>query len=280
MSGLILIASMLLIGGSIFLLTGPVRARGGERIARFEKSLQEVLAELFVFDTKPRTITYVVAGVVGFVMLVNFLLLGPLCALAAGVIVLFFPGLIIKLLIKRRRAKLDTQLMDGLVTLANGMRAGLNLPQAIALIENHTKPLSQEFGLIMREIEHGASIDVALDNASRRIKSHNFKLLFAALKTTRKRGGNLPETLDRLGESLREIIRLEEKVRAQTAKGRTEALVMGLMPLVFLLIYYAFDQPGVTLMFTDWRGQWILFGVAVLNLVGFLWIRKIVSFEI
>ena len=141
-------------------------------------------------------------------------------------------------------------------------------------------PLSQEFGLIIREIEHGTSIDVALDNASRRLKSHNYRLLFAAMKTTRLRGGNMPETLDRLGKSLREIIRLEEKVKAQTAQGRLSAIFMGLMPLVVIGIYYLIDPGGVELLFNDRTGQLILAGCLMLNLFGFLWIHKIVSFEI
>ena len=196
--------------------------------------------------------------------------------LIGGVLV---PWATIHLMVSRRRARLETQLMDGLITLSNGVRAGLNLPQALRLIEEHGhKPLAQEFGLVLREVEHGTSLDVALENAGRRIKSHNFRLLFAALKTTRMRGGNIPETLDRLGDSLREIARLEEKIKAQTAQGKMSAILMAFMPLFVLGIYWLIDPEGVRLLFNDGYGQAILAVAVLFDLAGFFWIRSIVTF--
>jgi tight adherence protein B len=132
---------------------------------------------------------------------------------------------------------------------------------------------------MLREFDHGVSMEQVLGRASARLKMHNYELLFLALQTARRRGGNLADTLDRLGESLREIMRLEEKVRAVTAEGRTSALFMALMPLAVLGVYYLIDPEGVALLFTG-IGWYILLGAAILNVVGFLWIRKIVRFEI
>jgi tight adherence protein B len=270
------------IGVACFLLAGPVFGRLGRLVRRFEAAADVVLVEMFMFNVTPRMVTVGFLAIVAFCTLVFWMIIPGVVALVVGAgIGIGLPALLVYLMIRRRRAALEVQLLDGLISLANGMRAGLNLGQSLALIEDHGEvPLSQEFGLINREIEHGASIDVALDNASRRLKSHNYRLLFAAMKTTRLRGGNMPDTLDRLGESLREIIRLEEKVKAQTAQGRMSAIFMGLMPLVVIGIYYLIDPPGVEMLFNDAIGQSILAGCLVLNLLGFLWIHKIVSFEI
>jgi len=191
------------------------------------------------------------------------------------------PRLVIFVLQRRRRDKLNEQLIDGLVTLANGMRAGLNLVQSMKLIEENTEPpISQEFGLMLREFEHGASVDEVMRRASARLKLHHYQLLFAAMETARIRGGNLPETLDRLGESLREIVRLEEKVRALTAQNKMSAIMMGLMPLVVAGIYYMIEPTWVEALFNDQWGLLLLAIAVFLNIVGFLWIRKIVTFEI
>jgi tight adherence protein B len=191
------------------------------------------------------------------------------------------PRLVIFVLQRRRRLKLNEQLIDGLVTLANGMRAGLNLVQSMKLIEQNAQPpISQEFGLMLREFEHGASVDEVMRRASARIKLHHYRLLFAAMETARVRGGNLPQTLDRLGEALREIVRLEEKVRALTAQNKMSAYMMGAMPLVIIGIYYMIEQDWIEVLLND---QWglLLLAIAVgFWAAGFLWIRKIVSFEI
>ncbi|MDP6381032.1 MAG: type II secretion system F family protein, partial [Phycisphaerae bacterium] len=203
-----------------------------------------------------------------------------LAALTGAVFGYIIPRAVFWQMRRRRREKLDIQIIDGLVTLANGLRAGLNLAQSIRLVAEHaSRPISDEFGLMLREFDHGVSMEQVLGRASARLKMHNYELLFLALQTARRRGGNLADTLDRLGESLREIMRLEEKVRAVTAEGRTSALFMALMPLAVLGVYYLIDPEGVALLFTG-IGWYILLGAAILNVVGFLWIRKIVRFEI
>ena len=133
---------------------------------------------------------------------------------------------------------------------------------------------------MLREFEHGTSVDEVMRRASARIKLHHYKLLFAAMETARQRGGNLPETLDRLGESLREIMRLEEKVRALTAENRMSARMMGAMPAVIAGIYYMIEPDWVQTLFDSQYGLLILLVAVALWAGGFLWIRKIMTFEI
>jgi tight adherence protein B len=262
----------------------------GTLIRRQEEDFHTALVELFMFDVTARQLTYVmfggalVAGLVFGLIAVHSEVtgFGLVLTFTAGLVLGYWvPRLVIFVLQRRRRQKLNEQLIDGLVTLANGMRAGLNLVQSMKLIEaNAQPPISQEFGLMLREFEHGASVDEVMRRASARIKLHHYRLLFAAMETARVRGGNLPQTLDRLGEALREIVRLEEKVRALTAQNKMSAYMMGAMPLVIIGIYYMIEQDWVEVLLND---QWglLLLAIAVgFWAGGFLWIRKIVSFEI
>jgi tight adherence protein B len=262
----------------------------GTLIRRQEEDFHTALVELFMFDVTARQLTYVmfggalVAGLVFGLIAVHSEVTGFGLALTftAGLVLGYWvPRLVIFVLQRRRRQKLNEQLIDGLVTLANGMRAGLNLIQSMKLIEQNAQPpISQEFGLMLREFEHGASVDEVMRRASARIKLHHYRLLFAAMETARVRGGNLPQTLDRLGEALREIVRLEEKVRALTAQNKMSAYMMGAMPLVIIGIYYMIEQDWIDVLLND---QWglLLLAIAVgFWAGGFLWIRKIVSFEI
>jgi len=264
----------------------------GRLVEKQEKALHEALVELFMFDVTPRQVSYtmfVASGIVG--LIVSLMAwnagagnLGAFIMFVVGAVLGYWvPRIVIFVLQRRRRDRLNEQLIDGLVTLGNGMRAGLNLVQSMRLIEDNTEPpISQEFGLMLREFEHGASVDEVMRRASNRIKLHHYRLLFAALQTARVRGGNLPETLDRLGESLREITRLEEKIRALTAQNKMSALMMGCMPAAILGIYYMIEPGWVEALFSrdnDW-GLLLLAIAVFLNVAGFLWIRKIVSFEI
>ncbi|MCX5676557.1 MAG: type II secretion system F family protein [Planctomycetota bacterium] len=272
--------------GAVLSLRLPMR----QLIQKQEADFHGALVELFLFDVTPRQLTYVmfagarVAGVL--LALFAFHSDGGGLAIVAAFVVgtvsgYWVPRVVIFVMQRRRRQRLNDQLIDGLVTLANGMRAGLNLVQSMKLIETNAQPpISQEFGLMLREFEHGTSVDEVMRRASVRIKLHHYKLLFAAMETARQRGGNLPETLDRLGESLREILRLEEKVKALTAENRMSARMMGAMPAVIGGIYYMIEPDWVGAILNSQWGLLLLLIALVFWVVGFLWIRKIMTFEI
>jgi tight adherence protein B len=272
--------------GAVISLRLPMR----QLIQKQEADFHGALVELFLFDVTPRQLTYVMfaAALVAGVLLALFAFhsdgggLAIVAAFVVGTVSGYWvPRIVIFVMQRRRRQRLNDQLIDGLVTLANGMRAGLNLVQSMKLIEaNAQPPISQEFGLMLREFEHGTSVDEVMRRASVRIKLHHYKLLFAAMETARQRGGNLPETLDRLGESLREILRLEEKVKALTAENRMSARMMGAMPAVIAGIYYMIEPDWVqALLNSQWGLLLLLIALAFWG-VGFLWIRSIMTFEI
>ena len=285
-----LAAITILTAASAFGAVLSLRPWVGRIVERQEAEFHQALVELFLFDVTVRQLTYVSVGgsLLGgafFTLVATHWDAGALAltlAFTVGLVLGFWiPRGVIFVLQRRRRDKLNQQLVDGLVTLANGMRAGLNLVQSMRLIEQNTQPpISQEFGLMLREFEHGASVDEVLRRASVRIHLHHYQLLFAAMETARMRGGNLPETLDRLGESLREIMRLEEKVQSLTAQNRLSARMMGFMPLVVAGIYYMIEPTWVETILYDQWGLLLLVIAAVLNLAGFFWIRTIVTFEI
>jgi tight adherence protein B len=285
-----LAAITILTAASAFGAVLSLRPWVGRIVERQEAEFHQALVELFLFEVTVRQLTYVSVGgalLVGafFTLVATHWDAGGLAlalAFTVGLVLGFWiPRGVIFVLQRRRRDKLNQQLVDGLVTLANGMRAGLNLVQSMRLIEQNAQPpISQEFGLMLREFEHGASVDEVLRRASVRIHLHHYQLLFAAMETARMRGGNLPETLDRLGESLREIMRLEEKVQSLTAQNRLSARMMGFMPLVVAGIYYMIEPTWVeTLLYDQW-GLLLLVIAGALNLAGFFWIRTIVTFEI
>jgi len=169
----------------------------------------------------------------------------------------------------------------GIQTLAGGVRAGLNLVQSLTLVaRSGPVPLRQEISHLMREYEYGVPLEEAMEKCAIRVGSSDFRLLFAALQTHRERGGDLGETLDRIADAIREIQRLESRVKTLTAQGRANSRMLGILVLVAMGIFYLIDPKGVLLLFTDPVGNAILIAIAMLNVLGFLWIKKIVSIDV
>ena len=248
-----------------------------------ERKYDHILRSSLMLDIPPRAVT---AATLASMLLLGFLgwiilsgsLVGTILFGAAG---LLLPGWLIRLLRRRRQRQLEEQLVGGIQTLASGVRAGLNLVQAMKMIARDAPaPLSQEIAHLLREYEYGVPLEEAMDNAGQRIELDDYRLLLAALRTHRQRGGDLGQTLDRIAQSIREIQRLENRVRTLTAQGRATARWLGAMPGAVMAILYVIDSTGVVRLFAEPAGKAILTLVVALNLVGFLWIRKIMAIDI
>ena len=252
-------------------------------IRRREKMYATVLGSQLLLDITPRSATILTGAAMVLLAAVFHVMLGGVLSAILGLFVgAFAPHALLRLLHRRRLRRLEAQLVSGIQTLASGVRAGLNLVQAMELIaRNGAVPLRQEFAHLLREYEFGVPLEDAMHNAAERIGSPDFRLLFAALRTHRQRGGDLGETLDRIAESIREIQRLENRVRTLTAQGRATARWLGAMPAAVLVLYYSLvDSSAVRMLFVEDLGKLVLVAIVVLNIAGFLWVRKIVAVDI
>ena len=251
-------------------------------VLKQERIYGHILRTSLLLDVRPRSATWFGFGCVAVGAVGGYLFLPGLVALAAGgALGAAVPMVTLRVLRARRRAKLDEQLVDGIQSLAGGVRAGLNLVQAMELVaKNLPAPISQEFGHLLREYEYGTPIETAMANAAGRIELPNYRLVFSALQTHRERGGDLGHTLDRIADSVREIQRLENRIDALTAENRTAARWMAAMPAVILAILYLIDPYGVRMLFTDDVGKILLAAIVAMNAVGFAWIRQIVNIDV
>lgn len=270
----------------LFVLTMLAAAVGlrplGQVLLWREQQFDRVLRRQLLMDVSPRSATVaslvfvVVCGALGYLLVGSVVAVLLFAAIAAVV-----PSLVLRLLRRRRIKKLESQLVEGIHTLAAGVRAGLNLVQSLELVaRDGPVPLRQEFAHLLREYEYGMPLDEAMENAAKRIGSGDFRLLFSALQTHRERGGDLGDTLDRIATSIREIQRLESRVQALTAEGRVTARVLAGFPAVVLGVLYLIDAAPVSLLFTDTLGKIILTAIVVLTVLSFLWIRRIVAIDI
>jgi len=279
---LLRLATMAALGGAVGVWAAVLWRPVGRFIARQEAYYDKVLRRSLLIDVNPRTVTLLAVGAVVLCALVGYSIVGHvLVAILGGAVGLFLPSVTLKLLRTLRLSKLEDQLVNGVQTLSSGVRAGLNLIQAMDLLaKNGVKPISEEFAHLLREYEYGVTLERAMLNAADRIGSSNYRLLFSALQTHRERGGNLGETLDRISDAIREIHRLEKRIETLTAPGRAAARWMSAMPAVILVILWFIYPEGVNMLFTDDLGRAFLLFIVLLNVIGFLWIRKIVNIDI
>ncbi len=200
---------------------------------------------------------------------------------AAAAVAFPAPRLYLRFLKKQRLDKFNEQLEDALLSISGSLKAGFSIAQALDVIANENRrPISFEFSVLTQELRLGVNFDEALRKMSARVGSQDFELVSMAIITARQTGGELTGVLERLASVIRERSRISQKLRALTAQGRLQAYLIGIMPfaLLFAMCYIAPDL--MDLFFDSIIGYLLVGAVIVLDVIGFLVIRKITTIDI
>jgi tight adherence protein B len=176
----------------------------------------------------------------------------------------------------RRLRMFEAGLPRAMELIANSMKAGQSVAQALsAVTENAGPPLSEEFGLARREIELGASVDSALTNMVKRMGSSDLRLVVMVITIQHSVGGDLPAILTTLADTMRQRAEMREEVMAATAQSRASSLIITLLPLAAGALLYFLVPDYFRPMFVNPLG-WVMLGISAgLLVIGNLIIRRI-----
>lgn len=182
---------------------------------------------------------------------------------------------------RRRLRALERQLPDIADSIASSLRAGLGLGQAIARVAQHQPPpAAQEFALLVREHRLGIPLEQALSDLAVRSDLRDLHMLVATLGIARDLGGGLADALERLGASIRRRLIMEDRIRALTAQGRLQGIVMGVLPIALGAVLFVLEPVQMRKLFTEPVGWLTIGGVVFLECAGFLLLRRIVSIRV
>ena len=283
MSGLPLILGLVLatataIGFIILLL---LKSGVSNRQEHFEKKAKSELADMFIFTDSKTLFNYSAAALVMTPILVYLMFGNPVLAIASGIGVAFAPSYLIKRTKRQRIEKFEKQLPDALLMVSGGMRAGASLSVALeSMVKEQQAPLAQEFDLMLREQRLGVDFDTALSNMEKRMPLPDFILLVAAMRITREVGGNFAEILESLAHTLRRKHDMEGKIKALTAQGKLQGIVMALLPAFLCLILTYMEPEAMSPLYNTWMGYGVLTVTTIMLLLGHLLISKIVTIDV
>jgi len=208
-------------------------------------------------------------------------LLGIALGLAGGAAALFAPNQLLRILRDRRRRRFNLQLVDALSHMSNALRAGFSINQSFeTVVQNGENPIAQEFEVLLQQLRLGMGFHEAMQSLEQRVGSEDLTLVITTIDIARKTGGNLTEVFDRISLTIRERMRIENRVRTLTAQGRLQGIVVGTMPILLAIILTVI-KPGMMLPFYQSRAGVISIAAVILMLVcGGLLIRKIIRIDV
>lgn len=238
------------------LLRGDIPLKGGEFLA-----LQAFLAFIFYVIGLSLTRSLVIS--------LLFLMMG-----------MFIPRVYLNRSKKKKRKLFDSQLADSLLILANSLRAGFSLLQAMEMVSQEMpNPISGEFKITLREMTYGTSTEIALMHLAERVGSDDLDLLVTAILIQRQVGGNLAEVLINIHSTIEDRLKIQLEIKTLTAQGRMSGYIIGFLPFGIAGIVSILNPTYLKPLFTTSLGLAFLGTGVIGQLIGFIIIRKIISVE-
>lgn len=191
------------------------------------------------------------------------------------------PKPVVDWMYQRRVRKFTLQMIDGLSLMSNGMKSGLSIVQSMGLVvQELPDPIRQEFNLVLSENKLGVSVEEAFNNLAKRIQSDDVEMFVTSVNILKETGGNLAETFDTITTTIRDRIKLEQKIDAMTAMGRMQGMILLAVPGVLGFFIYTSDPDFMRPLFTTTLGWIIILVVLSLEIMAYVMISRIVKIDV
>ena len=215
----------------------------------------------------------------GLAMLLAFPVWPAVLLAAMGVGAL--PYLYVRRKANRRFAGFEEQLPEAIDLIGRAMRAGHPLSAGLKMVsEEAPEPLAGEFRRVFEEQRFGMPFEEAILGLADRVALIDVRILVTAILVQREVGGNLAEVLDKIAYVIRQRFTIRRQLRVYTAQGRFSGIVLALLPIAVGSALYFINREYVMTLFLDPIARYFLILAVILQILGYLWIRKIVDIEI
>lgn len=221
----------------------------------------------------------------GFMSLGFFVFKNLIIGFLMGGFGLVLPQLWLKMKHGSKVKRFTHQLLDTLVMMSSGLKAGYSFPQAMDLVAKEAAPpTSTEFQQTLRQAQLGVPMEEALTNLNKRINSEDLDLVITVVLIQRQIGGNLAEILESISAVLRDRMKLKGQIATLTAQGRLSGYLIAAMPFGLGVVLYFMNPEYMMLLFTyrqgAFKGWYLVVAGLMLQAVGFFLIMKITDIDL
>ncbi|MBM3812172.1 MAG: type II secretion system F family protein [Acidimicrobiia bacterium] len=201
--------------------------------------------------------------------------------LLAGIVGMAIPILYVVRIRAKRFRRFEELFPESLEFLARSMRAGHAFSVSLEMIHREfQEPLAGEFRRTFDEHNLGLPLDQALMKLAKRVPLLDVHFFISAVLLQKRTGGNLAEILDKLAYVIRERFKLRGKIRAISAHGRMTGIALTCIPMGVALIMFYVNPNYVSFFIEDETGNYMMGAAILLQVIGYLIIKKIVTIEV
>jgi tight adherence protein B len=161
---------------------------------------------------------------------------------------------------RRRFAnQLFRQLPDTIELVTSTVRSGLPVQEAFRTISREMpQPTAGQFAIVCSELSLGRPPEEAVEDVYRRTQVTEYGILAVTLGVQMKSGGRLTETLETLGDMVRQRVALAARAKALAGEVIFSSRALSCAPLIVGGLLYLINPQTVDLLFYDPTGRTLL----------------------
>ena len=247
---------------------------------QFSRRAELEMADMFIFTSGRQVVILTLVLLMLVPVLLELLFQLPVVTAAGIVVTLLTPHLMFSHLRKARLKKFEEQLPDAFMLLSSSLQSGASLNMALEnVVHQSPAPLNQEFGLLIKNIRLGVTLEEALIKLEKRLPLPSFIMASSAIRISREVGGNLVETINGMAAMLRRKKVMEGKIDSLTAQGRAQGTFMAMLPIMLAIILSFIEPEAMRQLYTTRNGLMVLAVMVVMEVLGFMFIKKITRID-
>jgi tight adherence protein B len=177
---------------------------------------------------------------------------------------------------QRRRIanQLFRQLPDTVELVTSTVRSGLPVQEAFRTVAREMpQPTAGQFAIVCSELSVGRPPEEAVEAVYQRTQVAEYGIFAVTLAVQMKSGGNLTETLQTLGDTVRQRVALAARAKALAGEVIFSSRALSCAPLIVGGLLYLINPETVDLLFYDPTGRSLLAYAAASVVMGTLVIR-------
>jgi tight adherence protein B len=181
---------------------------------------------------------------------------------------------------RRFANQLFRQLPDTIELVTSTVRSGLPVNEAFRTVSREMpQPTAGQFAIVCSELSLGRPPEEAVEDVYRRTQVAEYGIFAVTLAVQMKSGGSLTETLQTLGDTVRQRVALAARAKALAAEVIFSSKALSCAPVIIGGLMYWLSPQSIDLLFYDPTGRTLLAYAIASVIIGSLVIRWMIRKE-
>lgn len=193
----------------------------------------------------------------------------------------FLPDIFLNIEFRKKRKKVEEDLLKAIIIMNNAFKSGRNIMQAIEIVKNELDgSISDEFEKIYIDINYGLSLEVVFNRFYERVKLEDVKYITSSLALLNKTGGNIVKVFSMIEKTFFDKKKLRNELNSMTASSVFVYRLLISLPFIFGVFIIILNPSYFSVMYKTTIGLIVSLLIIILYVLYVLVIKKVLRVKI